>query len=360
MKSGCRCFLICLLILVSFQAACKKSSSTGGVEGISGINIGPEGGIVATSEQGSGLSGAQVSIPRNALEGNQSISLTSTGLPHALPNGYRAAGRCISFSPDGITFKQPVRLYLPYADVNNDGIVDGKAVNEAKTGVLYYNERTGRWEELELSGRDEKTNLAIVDTTHFSTYLVYINTSDSQTLDSSVPTNTTDGSAPLFTTGDCLIGNGNIIEGSVDSCFYYNLTITRRPTGLLAIIDRHATFVQTGIPAIISPEGDSATFDASSGFSKVLASGNASQWNWVCEFVKEHTYLKDYEVMNDALIPSLGADPAAGGIYAQIEPLDENMVRISWSFNVNEQILYQSSADGFGHRLVIRFRATYQ
>lgn len=361
MKSGCRFFLICLLLLVSFGAACKKSSSKDGEEGVSSwVTIGPEGGIVAITEQESDLYGAQVSIPRNALEAGQGISLTSTGLPRALPNGQRAAGRCISFSPDGTAFKQPVRLYLPYSDVNNDGIVDGKAVNESKIGVLYHNEKTGRWEELELSGRDERANLAIVETTHFSTYLVFINTSDSQTLDTSVPTNTTDGTAPLFTTGDCLVGNGNLFGGNMDSCYYYNLTVTRRPTGIFAVIDRHATFVQTGIPAIISPEGDSVTFDAASAFSKVLASGSASQWNWVCEYVREHTYLKDYEVRNDASIPALGADPSAGGTYAQIQAVDANMVRISWPFDINEQILYMSSADGLGHRLVIRLRATYQ
>lgn len=359
MRSGYRTFLICLCLILTSQAACKQSGSGDGTGGISAVAIGPEGGIVATSEQGSGLSGAQVYIPRNALESSQNISLVSTELPRALPNGYRAAGRCISFSPDGAVFKQPVKLYLPYTDVNNDGIVDGKAVHETRVSVLYYNERTGRWEKLNVSGRDEEANLAIVDTMHFSTYVVSINTTDTQTLDSSVPTDTTDPA--LFTSGDCLVGDGNVIGGNVDSCYYYNLTVTRRSTGLLAVIDRHATFVRTGIPATISPEGDSATFDAASAFSKVLASGSASQWTWECEFVQEHTYLQGYEVRYDALIPGGSSDtePPADGAYAGIQAVDANMVRITWPFDVSEQIEYMSTDEALGHRLVIRFRAAY-
>jgi hypothetical protein len=57
---------------------------------------------------------------------------------------------------------------------------------------------------------------------------------------------------------------------------------------------------------------------------------------------------------------TLSSSDTSGGIPCSIEAVDENMVRISWQVNVNEQILHITSAQGGGHCLVIRFRATYQ
>ncbi|MRR21232.1 hypothetical protein EG827_13730 [bacterium] len=346
-------------MLVSAVAACKGSSSSGTdggtVSQAQGVVIGPGGGTAVITEQAGEVAGAKVYIPGNALETEEVVSLRVVPLPAGLPSRYTAAGPCIGFSPDGISFSQPVSLYLPYTDTNNDGIVDGKAVSEDMVRVLYFNEKIGQWEEMPLQSVDRAANLAVAVTRHFSTYLVAINTGDTQSGD----TGSQSGDATALESGDCLVGDGNLVsQSNTDSCFYYNLTVTRRSSGMLALVDRHATYVTTGIPAVVSSSGDSATFDASSAFSKVLASGDARLWNWECDFIKEHTQLKDYEVLDDYL-STTGTSGASGGIACTIEALDANMVKISWQINVNEQILHITSAQGGGHCLVIRFRATY-
>ncbi len=108
--------ILCLVLLVSAVAACKGSSSSGNAGGTvsQGVAIGPGGGTAVIMEQAGDVSGARVYIPGNALESEQIISLRSVPLPSALPTGYRAAGPCIGFSPDGTAFSQPVSLYLPY------------------------------------------------------------------------------------------------------------------------------------------------------------------------------------------------------------------------------------------------------
>src|SRR5690606_16132048 len=134
--------------------------------------------------------------------------------------------------------------------------------------VLYFNDKTGAWEVVPLQGVDAAANLAIARTLHFSTYLVAISTGDTQTGDTQTgDTGTRSDDTTALESGDCLVGDGNIVtQDNMDSCFHYNLTVTRRSTGMLALVDRYATYATTGIPAVISPEGDSATLDASSAF----------------------------------------------------------------------------------------------
>jgi hypothetical protein len=338
-------FFVCFLLLGCMLGACTDGGG-GGAQSQGGSSVGSEGGTVA-------LSGAKVYIPPNALSAEEFIDLKVVPLPKALPAGYMAAGPCVSFTPEGVTFSQQATIYLPYEDANNDGIVDGKGVPETKVKVLYYNQAAGAWEWMPMQGCEEDGNLALAQTGHFSTYLAVIDTGDATPLDPGTDTGTTS-----LTSGDCLVGNGNKNNpyGYEDSCFSFNLTVTRRESGMLALVDRYATFVQTGIPATISPEGDSATFDAASAFAKVQQSGDAGLWGWEAEFVPEHTYLKEYDVVDDALA---GTDPSATGIYCQIEAVDANMVKITWQINLYEQIVYIMSPGGGGHALVVRFRAFF-
>jgi len=352
-RSGVAVWLA-ILLAVSCFAACKiRDEGEAGGAGSPAV-IGPEGGIVEIADPASGISGARVYIPAGALDSEQGISISRKDLPQALPAGYRAGGRCIDFHPDGIRLSKPVLLHLPYDDLNNDGIIDGRAVREENLFVLYYDSLNNRWEELPLYGLDTGDNLAVVESMHFSTYLVAVDTSDARTLDTGFTDTDTD---PSFEPGECYLGNDRF-------CHYYHMTVLRRESGLTAIVDRNLTYVNSGIVAEISEDGSSATFDATSAFAKVLASGDATQWRWEGEFVREHTFLMDYEVMQDDTLssPDPGeTDPGdgAGGIFCRVEAVDANMVKITWEINVFEQVIYQTSPFGTGHCLAIRFRATH-
>lgn len=320
--------------------------------------IGAEGGVVEIIDPTSAIYGAKVYIPPNALSGEETITITLSDIPQGLPAGYKAVGGCINFMPDGTVFDNPVTMYLPYVDTNNDGIVDGRAVTETRVGVLYFNETTGQWEEMDLYTTEADNNRAVVESEHFSTYLTYIDPVDAQPYDTGVAPVQTGDETALFTTGDCYVDDSYNGE-----CVYYFLTVTRRDTGLVAVMDRNATYTTNGYPAIISEGYDSATFDATSAFARVLSSGDASSWEWEAEFVKEHTYLMDYVVEDDPLNTTTTAttdtETDTDNIYCQISAEDTNMVRITWQINLDEQIVYPTHPQGGGHMLVVRFRAYY-
>lgn len=346
---------LCCAVLAVLSIGCSRSDEDQIFEtlGNTSMTIGAEGGVVEVTDASSTIYGAKVYIPPGALNEEQDIRISYSAVPRTLPNGYRSAGGCISFEPDGIEFSNPVMMYLPYIDSNDDGIVDGKAVAETMVGVLYYNESIGAWEEMDLYDTQTNLNRAVIESGHFSTYLTVIDMSDSEPYDT--------GTAPVET-GDAAFESGDcFLEGSyIGECPNYYLTITRRTSDLLALVDRNATYTTNGYPVTISESYDSATFDAGSAFANVLASGDAGQWQWEAEFVQEHTYLMDYQVEEDPLLTTTIPTSTGSRIYCGIEAVDASMVRISWQINADEQIVYPTSPQGNGHMLVIRFSASYQ
>jgi len=56
-----------------------------------------------------------------------------------------------------------VTITIPYPDTNRDGIVDGTNIPASKLGIFWYNEKTGRWEEVSKGGVKAKVS-------HFSLY----------------------------------------------------------------------------------------------------------------------------------------------------------------------------------------------
>lgn len=69
-------------------------------------SIGPTGGSVE-------LEGAVISVPAGALDQQTTISITSTTL--AAPVGYQAFSPVYRFAPEGLVFKTPVTVRLPYS-----------------------------------------------------------------------------------------------------------------------------------------------------------------------------------------------------------------------------------------------------
>jgi len=340
--------LVAGLICAVFLYGCKDSGNDS-YKSISGI-IGPNGGTVEAVDAVSPIFRAKVIIPADALLAEEEITMASSALPRDLEDLYAGVGECISFTPDGTLFDKPVSLYLPYNDADNDGIVDGTAVDESRVRVLNYNELTGMWDELDVRSRDTVENLAVVQTSHFSIYLASVDTMDAEPYDT---TTDMDADTSVYESGECFVGNDT---GS--ACQYYYVTITNRDTGLVGVIDRNATYITSGYPIVIGEDGDSGTFDSASVFEKVLDSQDATLWDWECDFVSEHTFLNDYDAYDDTVVPldSEGSE----AIYCRIEAIDASTVRIAWQIDVHEQVLFKTSPKGNGHMLAIRFRAIYR
>ncbi|MGC9324560.1 MAG: hypothetical protein ACP5G0_07415 [Desulfomonilia bacterium] len=341
------CTLLGFILCVLFVSCTSEGGSSGSIDGVS-LVIGSEGGDLEVTDPSSSISGARVHVPRSALSGNQEIRLEENDPPDVVPVWFRAAGQCVRFQPDGIQFATPVQLFLPYRDVNSDGIVDGLSVSENLVRVLYFNELSGIWEECPVMMRDREENRVMITSSHFSTYLAAIDTSDMDTVSVDIPDGYT------LASGDCFIGYDQ-------ECPFYFMTITRRDGNLLAVIDRNATYSTGGYHAVISEGGDSAAFDVLSAFEKVRFSGDATLWEWECEFDQYHTFLRDYEVREDSLVTEVSdTESSEERIHCQIAAEDSMTGRITWQIDAEEQVLFETNPVGNGHMLVVKFRATFR
>src|SRR5262249_47040495 len=98
-------------------------------------SISPSGGVVATSD-----GNATLTIPTGALSSETSISITGTGANFVLQTtqGTVQAVGSYTMGPHGSIFSAPLRLTLRWPDANNDGIVDGTAIDE-RTLRIFHN-----------------------------------------------------------------------------------------------------------------------------------------------------------------------------------------------------------------------------
>jgi alpha-tubulin suppressor-like RCC1 family protein len=139
------------------------------------VPVNSAGGTVAVTDTSSPLAGTQVIIPVNALHVNATVTISGADAPSGLPG--KAAGQCVDFGPEGTQFSNPVELSLPYADANNDGIVDGTGVSEDQVKAYYYNKTTSAWDEVTIIGQDTVNNLVRINATHFSEYITGVDSS---------------------------------------------------------------------------------------------------------------------------------------------------------------------------------------
>ena len=130
--------------------------------------IGSSGGTLSVDISESPLEGAQIIIPAGSLTETTTVYITIANAPEGLPG--LSAGQCIDFGPSGTEFTAPVDLYIPYADTDNNGIIDGTDIPEDEVSVWYYNETKSSWEEVPILDRDMVNNLVHVQATHFSIY----------------------------------------------------------------------------------------------------------------------------------------------------------------------------------------------
>ena len=131
-------------------------------------SIGASGGTVAVTNPASSILGTKAVIPAGALTKTVTMTISRVATPSGFP--VQQAGPCIDFGPSGLTFNAPVELSIPYADDDNDGIVDGTGVSEDQVKAYYYNSTSHSWEAVPVTGRDNNLNLVRISVTHLSEY----------------------------------------------------------------------------------------------------------------------------------------------------------------------------------------------
>ncbi len=117
-------------------------------------NIGPEGGIVKTSD------GASVEIPRGAINTNKSISITNITGDDS--NGYMI----YELGPDGLVFSDSVTINLPFDDSYLDLSSD---LEDYGIGVMVFQDSL--WVRLRAE-IDLVNKVARIKTLHFSSYAI--------------------------------------------------------------------------------------------------------------------------------------------------------------------------------------------
>jgi hypothetical protein len=331
---------ICLILLLA--AGCGLIDDDN--ENVTRGNlIGSQGGSVEISSVDSSIYRAKIVVPANALTESISITMGASDSPDELPGEYQDASPNVRFEPSGTQFLKPVEITIPYNDYDDNGIIDDSSIQEEHIQVMYYNTNDGEWVEYEKIGQDFEKNLVTFKTSHFSTYLVYVDTTTS--------------SAGSYKTGDYFLGS---------KLSPYYMTILRRETGLSAVVGNFPTF-GPGLPGTIAADYKSITVDTNyevrSGnkilfenlFTRIKDSESAEKWTWTCEFNSEHTNLNNYNVNDDSATKT----ETGTKVYCAIAASGNN-ITITPGIDLNEAITLPTPVDGVGEMLVVEIRASYK
>jgi hypothetical protein len=130
--------------------------------------IGPEGGEVAVTNPSSPINGVKVTVPENALEENNTISISYNKTP---PGGLPADATLISsvlrvdISSDK-EFKEPVKITLPFT-VPLSPNVDVPA-------VFYWDAEKMEYDTLQINDVDYINNSVTFSTIHFTDFLTIV------------------------------------------------------------------------------------------------------------------------------------------------------------------------------------------
>jgi hypothetical protein len=350
--------IIIFLILSSTGCNGNSSSSTSSkednsTEKISAVKtISSDGGKVSLEYDGKK---AEAIIPQGALSHSENITISKNNiLPSYLPAGDIKSGDCIKFGPEGLIFNQKITLGLPYSR----DLVSTAGAAERDLKVKYFNPEKQEWTDMAVKNIDEDESIVYFETYHFSNYITYVEEKDYYYPENELEENEYfTGDKYYYTDKD---GNKNLrIKGCINrsglQCAEpWHLSIFRdSEKGTIYTVDRFFTVnPMAGYPAEISADGSSVIFNAAEIFDKIKESGDARLWEWECEFVREHTNLLNYESVSDDA-PEFEQSDEDNRIYAQIEPVDMENVKISWQINIIPEIKP-------GHTLSVRFEARYR
>ncbi|MGM0418968.1 MAG: hypothetical protein ACQEQS_09615 [Thermodesulfobacteriota bacterium] len=352
---------IIIIFLTVSSSGCNGSSSSSSsskndnsTEKFSAVKtISSEGGKVALEYDGKK---AEAIIPQGALSDSKNITISkSNSLPPYFPAGDIKSGDCIKFGPEGLIFKKNITLGIPYS---SDRVLTAGATNN-DIKVNYFDPEKQEWTDMTVKNIDEDENIVYFVTDHFSNYITYVEKEDyyyppeNELVENEYFTGDRyyyidkDGNKTLKIKG-CINRPGEVCAEP------WHLSVFSKPDiGNKYTIDRFFTInYLAGYQAEISADGASVTFNASKIFEKVKESGDARLWQWECEFVTEHTNLLNYEAVS-VYDPDFDQTDEENRIYAQIEPVDMEKVKISWETDILPEIKP-------GHTLSVRFEARYR
>jgi hypothetical protein len=117
------------------------------------------------------IQGAAVLVPKGALPQGAVLQISEvSGLP-PLPAaqvlmGGMAAAAAVDFGPSGLVFQKPVRLTLPLSDA----VVEKAKGDRSQIQAWTLNSSQGIWERLPVVDVNMKSQIAVVETVHFSDF----------------------------------------------------------------------------------------------------------------------------------------------------------------------------------------------
>jgi PKD repeat protein len=125
----------------------------------------------------------RILVPYGASQavGVVSIQVTDIGINAYAVNGDATGllsideNRNFEILAGSTTLSSPVTLYIPYADANNDGYVDGTWIPEGSLQILWYDDTVppGTWRRESPTFVNAAENWVSVDTAHLSTFGVF-------------------------------------------------------------------------------------------------------------------------------------------------------------------------------------------
>ncbi len=296
------------------------------------------------------IQGTEVQVEKNSINETQTISIDKTSKPKSVPSGYKTAGECISLTTNGSSqFTNPVQVKLPYSDSDQDSFIDGTNIPERDVRVLYWNAGLEKWQEKKVLDIETNNNLAKFETTHFSVYLTAVEEQDRDSIanieDEILPGESFVGEPEFINTYNSETGETE--REMIDPGNSHYLTVRRDEKQLLAVVGPFVTLASSHPATIQRPDFTYATFNATKYYPKVAKSESAANWNWTCDFVSEHTYLQNYEAVDEEI-----REPGGEAIFCEAEVVDPDLVRLIWSIDVSREITQ-------GHILAIEFMGTY-
>lgn len=115
----------------------------------------------------------QVIIPQDALEQDQDLTIqlvTEEGVPQPISNATDIQVYREIHLTSQTQFSRNILISIPYADEDNDGIVDGTNIQEETLEIYTFNETTQTWELLDDSVVFCNENIVQAKTHHFSLF----------------------------------------------------------------------------------------------------------------------------------------------------------------------------------------------
>jgi hypothetical protein len=155
--------LLCPVITISCNATQQTEAEA---------VIGPDGGIVRVTNTASPLYGLEIHIPEGALDDQTRISVAEVEYLPELPEYVESTSTSFELNPDGIVFSgnASVQVIIPYSF--------GSPLPSDFIYVLFYDDSNQIWERASVSAYDHDDCKILIQTSHFSKYVVSKSTVD--------------------------------------------------------------------------------------------------------------------------------------------------------------------------------------